>query len=393
MRPKLNCGLALVVLTLAFVCAADAGESASNQPALFPFTVNGKGGYIDRQGRVVVAPRYDEVRPFSEGLAAVSIDGEWGFIDGSGTVVIAPQYARVGGFSEGLASAFVPAVEDDSGASLPPGFTSSPGRRLHGFIDAKGQMVIPPVFESQSGYPKFSEGLARVKRDGRWEFIDRAGVTVISVQYLSADDFQGGFAVVAREFKGGLRVGYIDKAGKMLPTGWLTSAGPFSEGLAAVSTDARVRPSLDRDGIVFDTFEATSELYAPARYRVINTKGERVFEGTYQRVGEFSEGLAPVLTGGKWGYVDRQGRLAIPARFDCAGAFSEGLALVCSGDERNLIDAAGRVRVKTDYTIFMPFTGGLVRVQACDPAPCRHGYMDKTGRVIWPSSSTEVTGK
>lgn len=42
----------------------------------------------------------------------------------------------------------------------------------------------------------------------------------------------------------------------------------------------------------------------------------------------FSEGLARVKTGQKWGYIDKQGKLAIQSQLDEAQTFSDGLALV-----------------------------------------------------------------
>ena len=60
-------------------------------------------GYIDKSGKVVIEPQFDEERAFSEGLAQVEKDGKWGFIDKSGKVVIEPQFDWVSDFSEGLA--------------------------------------------------------------------------------------------------------------------------------------------------------------------------------------------------------------------------------------------------------------------------------------------------
>ncbi|MEO7444103.1 MAG: WG repeat-containing protein, partial [Ferruginibacter sp.] len=38
----------------------------------------------------------------------------------------------------------------------------------------------------------------------------------------------------------------------------------------------------------------------------------------------FSEGLAPVMMNGKWGYIDRAGKMVIPAKFSSAKAFRKG---------------------------------------------------------------------
>ena len=62
-----------------------------------------KCGFIDKSGKVVIEPQFDDVGAFIEGLAWVKKDGKWGFIDKSGKVVIEPQFDGAGDFSEGLA--------------------------------------------------------------------------------------------------------------------------------------------------------------------------------------------------------------------------------------------------------------------------------------------------
>ena len=53
-------------------------------------------GFIDKNGKVVIEPQFDDAGYFSEGLAGVEKDGKWGFIVKSGN--------DVEPFSEGLAS-------------------------------------------------------------------------------------------------------------------------------------------------------------------------------------------------------------------------------------------------------------------------------------------------
>jgi hypothetical protein len=47
---------------------------------------------------MVVKPRYDAVKPFSFGLAAVMFKGKWGFIDLKGNLIIKNQYTDVSSF-------------------------------------------------------------------------------------------------------------------------------------------------------------------------------------------------------------------------------------------------------------------------------------------------------
>lgn len=55
-----------------------------------------------------IAPQYEAVLNFSDGLAAVKKDGKWGFLSASAPyeVVIPAQYERVTGFGNGFAAAY-----------------------------------------------------------------------------------------------------------------------------------------------------------------------------------------------------------------------------------------------------------------------------------------------
>jgi hypothetical protein len=64
-------------------------------------------GFIDRTGAWVIAPRYDRVSDFSEGLAAAEEDGRAGFIDRSGMFVIKPVFDRASSFRIGIAEVWI----------------------------------------------------------------------------------------------------------------------------------------------------------------------------------------------------------------------------------------------------------------------------------------------
>lgn len=64
---------------------------------------NGGWGYIDRTGRFVIPPRYEDADMFAEDLAPVKMKGKWGFVDRKGNLVIPAKFDGVKRFSEGLA--------------------------------------------------------------------------------------------------------------------------------------------------------------------------------------------------------------------------------------------------------------------------------------------------
>ena len=56
----------------------------------------------------------------------------------------------------------------------------------------------------------------------------------------------------------------------------------------------------------------------------------------------FSEGLAAVNRGGRWGYVNKAGRFVIAPRFQKVHNFSGGLALVVAGNKLGYVDMTGK---------------------------------------------------
>ena len=71
-------------------------ENKEELVGLFPVYVNGKYGYIDRTGKIVVNPQFDYARDFSDGMAVVGIGDylsqKYGFIDKTGKIGVNPQF-------------------------------------------------------------------------------------------------------------------------------------------------------------------------------------------------------------------------------------------------------------------------------------------------------------
>jgi len=323
---------------------------------LFRFCDNGKWGYINRQGEVVIKPRFLVAGDFSDGLAAAfrSKDGN-GYINEKGQLVFADPEGCfcTRPFSEGLAAFSVGTGRDEK----------------WGFLDKTGKVVIEPKYVEAWD---FSEGLARVAVGGEWNlnqdryrgstwgYVDRSGHEIVKPTMSSASDFSGGLALIVRPLDKSSpeenRYAYIDKTGKIVfrleykaegTTYRIFDAEGFSEGLAWVSVRGRGSGFIDKTG-------------------------KFVIKPQFLSRSNFSEGLAFVYSRQSVSYIDRSGQaiITLPPRAQDARRFSEGLAAVQVGDNWGYIDKQGNFRIGPEQRDDWPgpineareFSGGLARV-------------------------------
>ena len=149
-----------------------------------------------------------------------------------------------------------------------------------------------------------------------------------------------------------------------LPQRHFASAGDFSEGLAPVLLDGG--------------------------YGFMDTAGAMRIPPSYSYAGGFSCNRAPVLAGGKWGYVDASGGESIPPAFDWAGRFSECLAPVATSEGYGFIDTNG-VRVGAgNYTDARAFSEGFAAIRTGTGENAAWGFLDKMGAEAIPPLFPDV---
>ena len=66
----------------------------------------------------------------------------------------------------------------------------------------------------------------------------------------------------------------------------------------------------------------------------------------YQSAVMAQETLYPFSDKGKYGYINKTGKVVLPAQFEFAEKFYEGLAVVKQGGKRGFIDATGKIVAK-----------------------------------------------
>jgi hypothetical protein len=118
--------VALAVVSASAETVRNPAKRAGAGP-LFQIVRDGKWGFMDRTGRVVIAPKFFDERDFFLGLAAVQFpDGKWGYIGETGKLAIPARFDEVRDFIGDLAPVRI--------------------ARKWGHIDTSGRMAIEPRF-------------------------------------------------------------------------------------------------------------------------------------------------------------------------------------------------------------------------------------------------------
>lgn len=268
---------------------------------LYRVSLGGKLGIIDQTGKMVTEPRFVMIDRMREGMAVVEQDGKFGYVNAGGYVAIEPRFDEAKAFNEGLA---LVRVGDKKG-----------------YIDTLGDMVIAPQFDWQTNR-SFSEGLAAVRINGKWGFIDRTGRMIVEPQYMDAIGFWGGLAPVWTA--GGL-MGFIDRTGSMVVAPQFVSAG---------YPDVKGEPYL----VIWRFFND-----GKGEYGFLDSSGQLLNTPRFDLASEFAEGLACVTVGGKKGYINTKGEMVIEPRFSYAVSwFKDGIVKVEEDDRKGFIDKSGR---------------------------------------------------
>jgi hypothetical protein len=284
----------------------------------------------------------------------------YGYIDKNGKLTIPPKFLATRNFQEGLA-----AVIPDQGK-----YDIKSNNYKWGFADRQGNIKIPAIFDRVKS---FSGGLAAVEIAGKWAYIDKNGKIAIQPKFLTADSFQSGFAqvkVAGKTPSAEPKCIYVNAKGSILKTPenvLISCVGlpeylGFHDGLSLFkshnqygymnSSGKVVIPAIFRAARGFSEGLALVELTDHQQRKVgyINQQGEFMIklapmpsEDFYIKSGFFKEGLSTAYNQGKWGFIDRQGTFVIPAKFSSATEFIEGLSLVksISDEEDWFIDKQG----------------------------------------------------
>jgi hypothetical protein len=162
-------------------------------------------GYIDKQGKIVIAPKYEVAADFKNGKAVVKFDmGDYAIIDNIGTVLKEFEYAFVGDMGDGLL-AFKEKQQDKLG-----------------YIDELGDIVIAAQFTSVEPF-KNERAIVNISDNyfNKYGLINKKGRFIVSPKYnnielLGENLVSVGIAINKKKAYLGSRYAIADINGKFL---------------------------------------------------------------------------------------------------------------------------------------------------------------------------------
>ena len=294
------------------------------------FEENGKYGLINKaDDEIILRPIYDDIKPFSEGLAAIQLNDKWGFVNKLGRIIVSPQYLHVENFAYGYAKV-------QKGAK-------------DGFIDKTGKIVIPIKYDFVSPFDE--NELALVNKDGKYGYINRWGREIIPIEY---DDIDFSFYEYLCSAKKDGKYAVVDVKGRLITSFLYDDISRFFGGVAKFKLDDKWG-LLNSFGeiIIPNEYEEIDFAYdelvlakKDGKYGFLSLSNETIIPFEYDSAYIFRDGLAPVCINHRWGYINKQNEKVIPLKYDMATPFSEfGLAVVKINNETHYIDKGEKLYV------------------------------------------------
>ncbi len=113
------------------------------------------------------------------------------------------------------------------------------------------------------------------------------------------------------------------------------------------------------------------------KWGYMHRDGKIAIRPQYDDAGDFFNGRAKVRIARNWGYIDDQGRIVIRCSFNNAGDFSEGLAPTQINRKWGFIDTTGRLVIQPQFQGAAEFRGGLARFEVWDTVRCRDASLSE----------------
>jgi hypothetical protein len=284
-------------------------------------------GAIDEESNVIIAPTGDSVYVSNRnGYVVTSRAGKIysrpGFVLADQTQVIRAENNERLDFDK-----YLTYYDGSRGIAL----TNINGAYKYALVNQTGSPLTD--FEYDSLEVLADSGSAQTFLAKKGEFyglLNWDGAVVLPFEYRSVRNYAGS------------NDAYL---GVAMNNGW--NEGMFSRATGQIV----IQPVYPFVGGFYDGFCAVGNEDGKAAF--FNISGESVTGFIFDGAQHYSEGLAAVSVGGKWGYIDMNQQMAVSPAYDSAGAFRNGYAEVSVGENREIIESPVLQRRKDEINVYL----------------------------------------
>lgn len=250
----------------------------------------------------------------------------------------------------------------------------------YGYQNEEGVVVVPAKYDTKysgeyyfaytefcflSGdHPEvgeFHEGMALVSDNRGYGYINSEGKEVIPCQYKMALPFSEDLAAV--KDKKTDKWGYINKKGEIVIPFQYRYPRSFTEGYAFVEKEEN-------------------------KWSYIDTKGKNIipWDDYFTGYNFFVNGLAQIKSGGKYGFINYNGKIVIPCIFDHASYFYGKYAVVEKDKNYGVINREGKYVINPTYSWISSIVDSYVFVKNNN----LNGVVDISGKQIIPCEYSSI---
>ena len=385
-------------------------------------------GYADRQGRIIIPAVFDTAREFSRDRAVVKFRGKYGIIDRQGEIVTPFMFDYIYSYDILAEGGYIAAKID--------------GRE--GRTNLDGKTIVPFIYDSIESY-SIKRDYVIATKDLQKGIANLAGKTIVPFEYDEILKHTADVTIVEKDEDIGVvnrQKEYVSLKDSRNNNSIKANHDFFVEDVAMLRfqdgdterycvvnrqgeilvSAQSIRPIKQRKidnlcraitGIKVDNSKVKS-----ANYPANSPKSQ---EKSYEHL--FTDGLLQVYINGQVRYVNLAGELIIwTEQFDQMGDFSEGLAAFVKDDRYGFVDRQGKIafylekdmvaasyaahnsnyhHTNTTDWIFFPaqfskFKNGLAEIThmdgtslttswdcpAYEESPLGKAYVDKTGKIV-----------
>lgn len=322
--------------------------------------------------------KFDDVRKFCDGIAAVQYKGKWGYIDLNGNIIYPMTCDRAEDFRDGFGQIQIggkTTVIDKTGTLHPNLYLKYKGNKdepsidepklevfhqdnKYGYKDSLGNIVLPAIYDDYENWNRRTLPIDNkffvMKKGDKYGCVNRNGDEILPFEFDKIYRQNGMFQVCQND-----KLALANEEFKLLT--------PFIYDKMQIFQNELVFVRIDGEG------EGT-----------LNYQGEVVVPAIYESVCLYENGYMVARKDGNYGLIDPSGKVVCPFAYDSMGSIDleSGMIVVKKMYNYGYINLSGEVVIPLKYRYADNFISGFARAE--DMTTHLKGVIDLSGEITAP---------